>query len=245
MNYNQFHGKPKIQKRIISASNYTYHNVIGCLHQLPVDIQKGGLNILDYGCGVGTISFYLAKFGNKVLGLDISDTAIKAAKISASSLNLKNVIYKKCSATTLQDLKNKQFDLIVCTEVLEHVDNDSFLLAQFNELLKHKGCLLISTPSVSAPLYKLGLLKSFDKNVGHLRRYDKISLVSNLQNAGFITNSISTGESVIKNVLFCINIFNPLVKFVRGPIGYLMIKLEDPLVSLIGGSNLYVIATKP
>jgi 2-polyprenyl-3-methyl-5-hydroxy-6-metoxy-1,4-benzoquinol methylase len=245
MNYDRFHDRPKIQKRVISENNYTYNEVVKYLNRLPVNIRDGNLNILDYGCGVGTISFYLAKFGNKVLGLDISNNAITAAKASASNLHLKKIKFNKCSTTTLNNMEHDQFDLVTCIEVLEHVENDSLLLTQLYKMIKHQGCLLLSTPSTSAPLFKLGLLNSFDKKVGHLRRYNETLLIHKLHKAGFIVNSIVLSESIIKNLLFCVQMFNPLVRFIRGPINSMMIGLEDPLVNLVGGSNFYIIATKP
>jgi len=72
---------------------------------------KPGLT-LDLGCGTGIKSIYLAKKGFKVIGVDISKTAIKYAKENARRAGTK-IKFIVADATDLSFLKNKKFDFIL------------------------------------------------------------------------------------------------------------------------------------
>ena len=86
--YDNFHKSTRVQKKIISENNFTYFNGIKILKRLLNKNDK--LKILDFGCGVGTISLYLANLGHEVTSIDISNKAIDQAKKSAEFLGLSN-----------------------------------------------------------------------------------------------------------------------------------------------------------
>lgn len=67
---------------------------------------------LDLGCGVGTKSIALAKKGFKVVGIDISPTAIQYAKENAKKERIKAQFFA-ADATDLSFLKNDKFDFIL------------------------------------------------------------------------------------------------------------------------------------
>ena len=87
LKYNKFHVAPTIQKRLITNNNFTYRETIRILSSI---IKKKELHILDYGCGVGTIDFFLANQGHKVLGVDVSPKAISACIKSAKAIGISN-----------------------------------------------------------------------------------------------------------------------------------------------------------
>ena len=105
-------------------------------------------------------------------------------------------------SSSVEDLKLKdRFDLIICSEVLEHLQDDMKALLKMNILLKDNGGIIVSVPSVNAPLYKLGLAEKFDKRVGHLRRYSLNQIVSLIEKAGFKIEETYKTEGVIRNCL--------------------------------------------
>lgn len=65
--YDLYHSQAKFQKEVIGEKNFTYREIISVLKKL-----RGIHSVLDIGCGVGTIDFYLAFFGKEVTGIDIS-----------------------------------------------------------------------------------------------------------------------------------------------------------------------------
>lgn len=69
-------------------------------------------NILDLGCGTGRNSNYLADMGNKVIGIEISKTALNLAKSRASSMNL-SVDYRLGDIGDKYDIKDASVDLVL------------------------------------------------------------------------------------------------------------------------------------
>ena len=79
-------------------------------------VQEGikckGSTVLDIGTGSGIISCMVAKLSNKeVLGIDISDEAIKISQQNANKLGLENIEFMK--SDIFNNLKGKKFDIII------------------------------------------------------------------------------------------------------------------------------------
>lgn len=110
-------------------------------------INSNNLKILDIGCGTGLNSKNFID-GNDVTGIDISEEAINKYKL----------INKKCHvADIIQGLpfEKETFDLVFCSEVIEHnVDTYKFL-NEINRVLKKGGKLLLSTPNSSFWVYRI------------------------------------------------------------------------------------------
>jgi len=79
----------------------------------------------------------------------------------------------------LAELSPESFDYLFSFEVLEHIENDESVLAEWTRHLKRGGRLLISVPS---HMHKYG--KS-DEIVGHVRRYEKTGLTAMLERCGY------------------------------------------------------------
>jgi SAM-dependent methyltransferase len=107
----------------------------------------GNGSILDVGCGNGIMSKAIGAHGYKVLGIDISDKAIeKANRFSPPS----NVSFKVLSANELVADGNT-YDAIICSEVLEHLDNPGALLQTLYKLLTDTGILIVTVPNGLGP----------------------------------------------------------------------------------------------
>lgn len=98
-----------------------------------------GLKILDIGCGGGLLSEEFAKHGAEVTGVDISENSIKIAQQHAKLNNLE-IEYKVGIAENLPFTEN--FDVVVCTDVLEHVENLEKCLSEVTRVLKPSGIFL-------------------------------------------------------------------------------------------------------
>lgn len=106
-----------------------------------------GAKILDVGCGNGVISRHLGKLGFNVLGIDVSEQTIKRAR----ELNtLPNVSFEVISAEQLV-AQGDTFDAIICSEVLEHLQNPSSLLKVLHQSLKPDGLLIVTVPNGTGP----------------------------------------------------------------------------------------------
>ena len=200
-------------------------------------------DILDIGCGVGTISLLLASWGNKVEGIDISSIAIDSCKNSAKLLNLeKNINFKQFDFKDYKE--NKKFDFIICLEVIEHLENDREALQKMFTFLKPSGKLIVSTPSKNAPLFRLGYTRNFDKRVGHLRRYNLEELQKKIEDAGFKILESYKKEGIIRNFLFLNPVVGKFIRFIRGPITYFVTFIDNIAVKIFGESDLILVAEK-
>ena len=240
--YEKFHSRSRSSIKLIGSNNFTYRLILGYLNKY---LGTKKLEILDYGCGVGAIDLYLASLGHEVVGLDISKKAIITAAQSAKSLGLADQAKFYDSTKMVKISKNQKFNLIICTEVIEHLEDDRGTVKKLIGLLKSSGILFITTPSLNAPLYKLGLSKAFDARVGHLRRYDPEALASVIKDLGMHVEKVVKTEGIIRNALFVNRSLGELIRFVRGPISDAVTFVDDLTVPIFGESDIMVIARKP
>lgn len=240
--YDKFHKESSIQAKVISKDNFTYRNAIKLFGE---NIKKtSGLKILDFGCGVGTLSLYFAACNNNVIGVDVSKRAISLARRSAKRMGIDSFTEFEVLSEWKHLLYKNKFDVAVSIEVIEHVSDDAEVLSILFSCIRHGGKLILSTPSVNAPLYKLGLVEEFDKRVGHLRRYSINELVKKMKSAGFKVEEVRRTEGVVRNSLFLFPLLGKFVRFIKGPISGIVTFIDNITIPLFGESNLYVVATK-
>ncbi len=238
--YNRFHGNSKMQSSIISEDDFTYRGIL----EISKPHLKKAQRVLDIGCGVGSVDLYFGKAGKKVLGIDVSRIAIRRAKESASYLGLNDKV-KFQVLEFPQDVPKGKFDVAICSEVLEHLKDDDYAVKLIGKLLKTKGILIASSPSLNAPLYKLGFLKKFDKRVGHLRRYSEISFRRLFENADLEILKIKKTEGILRNFLFTSTIGGFLLKVLKRPPFSVIVTFVDNIAVLIfGESNFFVVARR-
>ena len=236
--HEKYHKKTKKQVKIIKDNNFTYKLLIRYISKY----LKEGDSILDIGTGAGTLALYFANKGYNVTGIDISERAIKACQESQKELKITNI---KFLVDDFQNTKIKnKFDFIIFTEVIEHLENDKLQLEKINNLLKPNGTLFLSTPSINAPMYRLGLANDFDKKVGHLRRYSKQQIISLVKNNDFKILEVVENEGVIRNFFFLNDHAGKLIRYFKFFIGNLITILDNLSLKLFGESNYFVIARK-
>ena len=100
--------------------------------------------ILDIGCGGGLVSELLAKINAEVTGIDENIYNIKEAKEHAKKNSLK-IAYINQSLDLFFKKNKKKFDLILCLEVLEHVNDVEQALDKITKLLNPGATLILST----------------------------------------------------------------------------------------------------
>jgi len=107
------------------------------------------LNILEIGCGNGNISYQLARNGHHVTGIDICQTTINTANEKfGDTLGLQ---FKVVNAELLTSGENEKYDVIVCSEVLEHLHHPDKLVSNFKNLLNKDGLALVTVPNGFGP----------------------------------------------------------------------------------------------
>jgi 2-polyprenyl-3-methyl-5-hydroxy-6-metoxy-1,4-benzoquinol methylase len=106
-----------------------------------------GATVLDVGCGNGIIARGLGKEGFNVYGIDISEKAIEKARILT---DIPNVRFDVISAETLVADGNR-YHAIICSEVLEHLNQPEKLLDVLYQSLTDDGVLIVTVPNGMGP----------------------------------------------------------------------------------------------
>lgn len=135
--------------------------------------------LCDIGCGEGSLIMELKKSYplKKYFGLDVSGQAVIFAKKQAPFGDFFVAdIQKKALA--------KKFDLIVASEILEHLPSDFAALKNMRKMAKKY--LLVYTLT--------GEMRKFEKTVGHVRNYQQNDLIKKIEKSGFkIKKNINWG----------------------------------------------------
>jgi len=238
----QYHSKSKIHKRIITSKNFTYRILISIIDRYIWSGEK----IVDFGSGVGTLDFYLAARGNKVTGVDFSEIAINMAKLNSRALGVeKNVRYFRRDLP-VSKISGK-YDSVLMTEVIEHLPDEKIVLKGVNKVLKKGGILIISTRSSNAPLNKIGLTKSHDRNVGHLHRYTLPRLEKFVIKAGFCVIEKGETEGFIRDFLFSFpKIGSQVVRIANRFENFsdFLTLIDSIFLEIFGEAQIYLVAKK-
>lgn len=104
-----------------------------------------GRSVLDIGCGGGLLSEALHEDGASVCGVDVSGASIREAQRHARCRELA-IDYRIADAAALP-FPNASFDIIVASEVLEHVADVDTMLDEVARVLKPGGIFLFDTPN--------------------------------------------------------------------------------------------------
>jgi len=115
-------------------------------------------NVLDLGCKYGQMSNYLAEKSKMVVGIDFDEAAIKVAQNSYHHINLK---FEVGEASQYLETQTAQFDVLILSHILEHIDQPKIFLSKFT---KHFKYIYIEVPD-------------FDKHfLNHYRQDENIKL---------------------------------------------------------------------
>jgi SAM-dependent methyltransferase len=106
-----------------------------------------GEKVLDVGCGNGIITAAVGKLGFFVTAIDSSEKTILAAQ---SANHLPNVKFMVVAAGELAAQPGK-FAAIICSEVLEHLNDPASLLDVLKKSLKDNGILVVTVPNGRGP----------------------------------------------------------------------------------------------
>ncbi len=100
---------------------YTIHSYSHKKLNLLLEKHGSGKKVLEYGCGTGHNSMYLASFASELTAIDISDYAIETAEKHARKLGLTNTRFLEMNAEELT-FDDNSFDLIFGNAIIHHLD---------------------------------------------------------------------------------------------------------------------------
>ncbi|HEY5998249.1 MAG TPA: methyltransferase domain-containing protein [bacterium] len=117
---------------------------------------KPGLKVLDVGCGNGPLTFPVAALGVPVVGVDVNAASIERNVGANRYPNARFAVVPGASF----DL-GETFDLIICSEVLEHLHEPQPLVDSIARHLAPGGTLMVTVPNGYGPREVLGRIEIF------------------------------------------------------------------------------------
>lgn len=140
-----------IEKYALDSSPHSPHT------KIPIYVPKNSF-VLDVGCGGGYIDKKLREKNCSIVGIELEENrAAKAAKycddvILADAEKIEKLLYPENS-----------FDVVVFSDILEHLKRPDLVLINFKRYLKPEGFVIASVPNIARLEYRIKhLLGNFD-----------------------------------------------------------------------------------
>lgn len=126
-------------------------------------------SVLDAGCGNGMLAYQSYKSGNRVLGVSIKDEVQRNQNLFNDYLEIPEdrLQFRDVNLYEIESLE-QQFDEIICTEVMEHINGDTKVCSSFFKILKPGGVLHICCPNADHPYHRAYPLDAHESG-GHVR----------------------------------------------------------------------------
>jgi len=102
----------------------------------------------DYGCGGGKTAVFL---GDRKISVDVCDLDIRLRDFTVWRMKQRNYAVDVVELDSLKPIK-KQYDLITCVDVLEHMINPLEMMTQFREHAKYFYCTALKPKAISQHL---------------------------------------------------------------------------------------------
>jgi len=139
--------------------------------------------ILEIGSGIGNISQYFLQEEAQMMLSDIrTQYCTHLRKKFAQFPTLEEVVQMDLTDPEFEDIYSNwkgSFDTVFALNVVEHIQDDALAVKNCRFLLKEGGILLILVPA-----YQM-LYNTFDKTLGHFRRYTRQTLTALFKNGNF------------------------------------------------------------
>jgi trans-aconitate methyltransferase len=141
--------------------------------------------ILDAGCGLGVFSFNLARRFPQanVLGIDLIASMVRSAEHIRDRAGIPNVRFEAADIAGMNG--GRQFDLAVCVDILEHIEDDDAALHALYRTLRNGGILVLHVPTLYRryPVWKKSL--NFDVATHVRAGYEMEDILGKVHRAGF------------------------------------------------------------
>ena len=143
-----------------------------------------GRRVLEVGSGTGLLTRFLAK-REHVLATDLDPEYVELLRRTFA--DDPHVEVRRLDLARLADdgVPRHAFDTVVCSNVLEHVEDDRRALAAMRDVLVPGGRVVLIVPALQ------GLYGSIDRAIHHHRRYSREELVAKLEGAGLDVEHVS------------------------------------------------------
>ncbi|MGE4297426.1 MAG: class I SAM-dependent methyltransferase [Desulfovibrionaceae bacterium] len=162
MEHKEYSGSQQLEA-MREAVRYNAH-----LTGLVVRHAAGAARAVDFGAGIGTFSGFVRE-----AGLDVVCVELDAAQ--RGQLERQGFV----AHAALDAFPDASVDYVYSLNVLEHIDDHEAVIGHMRRVLRPGGRLLVYVPAFPC------LYTAMDRQVGHVRRYTRQTLVPLLAGAGF------------------------------------------------------------
>jgi SAM-dependent methyltransferase len=226
-----------ITLKIDSYKTYLWNTLYQKLNQLINELKlnhlnvKRPLNILDIGSGRGELLKIMSEAGHSAVGIDSDPECVAIGSL-----------YSKCLLGTIDDLsvmfEPNQFDIIICSHVLEHLSNPYQAVHLMHQLNPQAVILVVPNPLRPIRILRAILNSKRGDHHEHLYSWGHPEFIRMCEESGFNLISLDTERVTI----------NPF----KGKIGYLLsfilspleVKILPKLLPMLGSSIVLVLTSK-
>lgn len=147
------------------------------------------LKLLDAGCGDGVLLKTLTPLdGFETYGVDYNPLRVERAKKNAPKATVKQGDLRNL------DFEDSFFDVIIMSQVLEHIPEDVSVLKSLARILKRDGILILGVPNEGCLLAQLRnkYLESYiSKTTDHVNFYTEKTIMRKIAEAGFAVDRVA------------------------------------------------------
>ncbi len=147
-------------------------------------------NIIDMGCGNGTVVHALTELGYNAYGVDASEDGVEIANKKVPG---KFFVCDVDTAKLPEELLKIQFDTVVSTQTIEHLYSPQIFLEFCYDLLPKGGVIIITTPYHGwLKNVMIALFNKFDDHVtaliegGHIKFFSRKTITKLVSDNGFV-----------------------------------------------------------
>lgn len=172
---------------------------------LRFEIKKGCI-VLDVGGYDGFIACNLKRLLDnlKVAVVDMDELGLQSARERGL-----DTLYASVLELPIED---SQIDVVLCLDLIEHVEEDDVLMKEISRVLKKDGKVILTTPmhnGVSFPFLSKEKIKAINRDWGHVRKGYRLEQIKELfQNNNLAIQKISKYFNSFSRFAYCLNSFS-------------------------------------
>jgi 2-polyprenyl-3-methyl-5-hydroxy-6-metoxy-1,4-benzoquinol methylase len=150
--------------------------------------RRNPIRVLDAGCGDGVQLKVLSQIPTiEVWGADYNPLRAKRARQNFPNARI------VCGNLLELPFARASFDIILCSQVMEHIPQDDLLLKKLADILKPKGLLILGTPNEGCLMARLRnhlLERKILRNTDHTHFYSEPIIRRKIEAAGFVIHRV-------------------------------------------------------
>ena len=141
--------------------------------------NRSGVDLLDVGCGSGTLLGLLKRRGFRPVGVDFSP---EAARVAATENGVRVIV----GSLEQAGFPDESFDLVTLFHVMEHVTNPRAVLAEVARILRPNGAVILQVPNIDSWQFKAFGARWYGLDIPrHVIDYSKDAMLRLLGDSGF------------------------------------------------------------